>query len=311
MLEQPTKSHSLRILDVLKRRGKLSQENQSIFHRLINGYHGEQQFYNLLKQNLHSRPITLFDIQLNNQWGTCQVDAILIFQHEILLFEVKNFNGEYMIQDERWYTLGKKSIRNPLHQLQRTELLLQQYFNTLQFTLPVKSYLVFMHPEFTLYNAPHKLPIILPSQLNRFIGQLDNTPCRIDKQHHNIANLLQSRHSQFSLFEQAIKFNEKTLTAGILCKRCNGVMEEYNLRKVICPQCSHVEGFVPAILRSIEDYYYLFPNRQITVKNVYDWLQHSVSKHKIRKTLSSKLTKVGNGRGTHYKFGKVIHSTDL
>ncbi|HLR15824.1 MAG TPA: nuclease-related domain-containing protein [Bacillota bacterium] len=310
MLQQPTKSQSLQALDALKRRGELSQVNQSTFHRLTSGYQGEQLFYNLLKKGLHSHPITLFDVQLNIQGGTCQIDAMLIFQHEILLFEVKNFNGEYVIQDDRWYTLDKKSIRNPLHQLQRTELLLQQYFNSQQVILPVKSYLIFIHPEFTLYNAPHNLPIILPSQLNRFIRQLDNIPCRIGEQHHDISRLLRSNHSQVSPFEQAIEFTEDTLKTGILCEKCSGTMEEYNLRKVSCPHCSRVEDFAPAIFRGIEDFYYLFPNRQITVKNIYDWLHHSVSKHKIRKTLSSKLTKEGSGRGTHYVFKEDILVSD-
>src|SRR5699024_9264707 len=158
------------------------------------GYEGEMQFYQILNQELHNEPIKLFNVHLKINGSECQIDALLIFQNEIILFEVKNYQGDFIIKGDQWYTLSKQEIRNPLHQLRRTELLIHQLLTMHNLSLKVRSFVVFIYSEFKLYQTPSHIPAVFLHQMKRFLNQIQNNPCKIDNRHEQIAKLLTSNH---------------------------------------------------------------------------------------------------------------------
>ncbi len=300
MFKKPLKSRNQQVLEILLKRRELSNAEQKSLNRLASGYEGEVQFYKMLKQKLHNNPIKLFNVHLKVNGSECQIDALLIFQNEIIFFEVKNYQGDFILEGDHWYTLSKQEIRNPLHQLSRTELLLQQFLTMHNLSLKVRSLVIFMHPEFQLYQTPLDIPAVFHPQLKHFLNQLQNIPCSIEKRHEQIAKLLTSKHESSSAFESVLDYDYESLQKGVFCEKCSGTMNESGLKYMLCSQCLCLEDYSRAILRNIKDLHTLFPNKKITVNIVCEWLNHLISKYKIRKILSNHFTMVGFGRGAHY-----------
>jgi len=58
----------------------------------------------------------------------------------------------------------------------------------------VEASVIFINPEFTLYLAPMNLLITLPTQVNRFINDLNKTPSMLNDGHKKLAQKLISLH---------------------------------------------------------------------------------------------------------------------
>ena len=80
--------------------------------------------------------------------------------------EIKYFRGDYIIRNNQWFTLPTdREISNPFIQLKRTETNVRQLLQTSNFSKKVIANVVFMHEEFTLYQASPQLPMVLPMQV--------------------------------------------------------------------------------------------------------------------------------------------------
>ncbi|MFV8826503.1 nuclease-related domain-containing protein [Alkalihalobacterium sp. APHAB7] len=67
--------------------------------------------------------------------------------------EVKNYAGDFLIENDNWFSLPKKEIKNPLLQLKRSEDLLRRLFQDNGMNLTVEPHLVFVIPGFHLYQV--------------------------------------------------------------------------------------------------------------------------------------------------------------
>ncbi len=90
---------------------------------------------------------------------TFQIDSLIITSGTIYFFEIKNYESDYYYESDRFYKNPKTEITNPLHQLSRSELLLRQLIQSIGFNIPVSASVVFINPEFTLYQAPLNKPL--------------------------------------------------------------------------------------------------------------------------------------------------------
>lgn len=311
MFTEPMKSKAHERLEILKKRSNLSLDQHNSLNRMSTGYKGELEFFNLLQSELQCKPILLFNLHLKVNGSECQIDCLLIFQSEVILMEVKNYQGDFLIEHDDWYTLDKGKIKNPLHQLHRTELLLNQFLKQHQFPLRVKSFIIFIHPEFQLYQSHTDMPIVFPAQHKRFIRKLQNIPCRIRQQHHKIAETLKARHESTSAYEANLVYNYTDFKKGVTCEKCDGLMEEYgtkNMRCAICKGISHIE-FI--IMRNIYDFHTLFPDEKITVSTMTEWTDYIISKHRIRTILTKYCHAVKKGKNSHYLLPLTINNNNL
>jgi len=125
-------------------------------------------------EKLSGNYLILNDLLLEINNTIFQLDSLLIAQQIIYLFEVKNYEGDYYIKDDQWYSsFSGKEIKDPLLQLKRSESLLRKLLESIQSNFLIKSYFVFLNPEFTLLQASKELPIIYPNQINRFVKKLN------------------------------------------------------------------------------------------------------------------------------------------
>lgn len=306
MFTKPNKSKEHKRLEILEKRTTLSIDQQQSLDRLSTGYKGELYFSKLVQTELQCEPIVLYDLLLEINGSECQIDCLLIFQNELILIEIKNYQGDFFIENNDWYKLPKNGIKNPLYQLQRTELLLNQFLKQHQLTLKVKAFVVFTHPEFQLYQAPLNIPLVFHTQLKRFIQRLQNIPCQISKHNHNIEKLLKSNHKTSSAYESSLFDDYAYLKKGVTCGKCNGLMEMSGAKNMLCLKCGFIDRFERATMRNVCDFHTLFPDEKMTVSAISNWTDNHASKYRIRTILSKHCQFIKNGRNSYYLLNKDI-----
>src|SRR5690625_776497 len=124
MFDQPRKSLSLQVFEILNKRKTLSHNEMTKFQRLKKGYQGEIIFSKALKKYMDPTHHTIFDLNLTVSGSTSQYDALLLMKDALLHFEVKNQSGDYYIKDDNWFHLpSNQQINQPMHQATRANRL--------------------------------------------------------------------------------------------------------------------------------------------------------------------------------------------
>ena len=262
MWDMPYRARSepvvLKILRILNKRMKLSGDEQRYYLNQEKGFEGEVQF-DLLTVKLQRDCHILNDLQLESNKSSFQLDSSLIFQETYSIFEVKNFEGEYVYDSEYFKTPSGKDIQNPLDQLKRSKLLLSQLLQSLGSKLTVEAYVIFINPHFTLYKTPADLPFILPTQLNSFMKKLDQKPSRLNQSHKDLADKLISLHQPVPPKIQLPNYRYETVKKGMSCCKCDSFSVTIFGKKLICGKCGREEFVTVAVMRNVEEFKLLFP----------------------------------------------------
>jgi hypothetical protein len=287
------------ILRSLYTRMKLDEEDKQIYLNRKKGFEGELKF-DSLTEKLHSDCYILNDLLLKVNNTLFQIDTLIIKQHTLYPFEVKNFEGDFIYEKERLYTRLKYERKNPKLQLDKNESLLRQLLQQLRFSFPLESKIVYVNPEFTLYQAPLNEPIIFPTQINRYLKDFDMIPSKLNENHKKLADLLCSLHIVESPYSDLPIYKYDQLQKGLTCGKCNSFISSFWWSKCVCDQCGHEEKVVSAVLRNVEEFQLLFPDRKITTNIIYDWCGGYISKKWIRSILSVNFLVIGTHQWTYY-----------
>ena len=299
----PLPPKEFQILSHLHSRMTFSPVEKRNFEYLTKGLIGEQKFFNLLKQKLSTNHVLLFSLLLNHNNTEFQIDSLLIDHHRVYILEVKNYEGDFYIENEKWYIKSsRKEIRNPLLQLQRTEFLFKQLLQKLGFNFRVKSYIIFINDSFTLYQAPKNLPAVFPTQLSRFIKKLNSIPFQPARKHTKLTKQLTAIHLEHSSNSRLPKYDYDQLKKGITCVFCYGFLSFLNDKRLICENCNRGVEIDSAVMRNVVAFKILFPERKITTGAIHEWCKIIDSKKTIRRILLKHLKLIGRGRASHYVF---------
>jgi hypothetical protein len=298
-VKQRTESKELKCLRILNRRMKLGNSELNHFNTLDKGFQGEIMF-DKWSEGLNGDWVKLNDLLLEQSNNLFQVDSLFITPGKNYLFEVKNFEGDYYVEGEKWYSATGGEIKNPYHQLQRCESLLSRLLLSIGVILPIESYLVFINPEFHLFQAPMNLPIIYPTQLHRFQNKLNSTPPVFKNGHPKFINKLLSLHLDESRFSQIPPYSFDSLRKGIICVNCREAFYVYKDDILVCTKCTYTEDVTSGILRNVEEYQFLFPVRKITTSSIHEWCGVITSKKMIRRILLSNYISIGIGRHRYF-----------
>jgi len=297
-----TKPNDYVILTELNKRMSLSEQDKQYLYNLKKGYEGEQKLDHLLEQyHFDQNCYVLNDIHLKYKNTSFQIDTLLIFLNRILFFEVKNYEGDYFLEGDKFYLLPKQELTNPLNQLNRTESLLRQFILNLGFDIKVDGILFFINPEFTLYQAPLNKPYILPTQIERYIKQLKDDSPKISRKMKKLADLIVTHHHETTPFSQVPPYKYEDLKKGISCGACGNLETTIQGRNCICSLCSYTELVSTSILRSINEFKILFPNAPITTSAIYDFCKIISSRKRINRVLVKNFHMVGSRKIAHYE----------
>jgi hypothetical protein len=305
MWDMPYKVRSeslvLKILRILNKRMKLTGDEHWYYLNQEKGFQGEVQF-DILTEKLHRNCHILNDLQLESNKSSFQLDSSLIFQETISLFEVKNFEGEYVYDDAYFKTPSGRDIQNPLDQLKRSKLLLSNLLQSLGSKLTVEAYIIFINPQFTLYQTPPDLPFVLPTQLDRFMSKLDQKPSLLNQSHKTLADKLISLHQPVPPYTQLPAYEYETIKKGMTCCKCHSFSVSVHGKKVVCHTCGCEEMVTSSVLRMVGEFTLLFPDRKITTNVIHDWCSVVTSKKTISRALGKHLNIKGVHQWTYYEW---------
>lgn len=302
MLYKPrTVSPEIFVLNSLNLRLELSLNEKQYLANLQKGFEGEKMF-DSFTENLIENGYIIHDLLLQTNNNTFQIDSTIITSEEIHLFEIKNYEGDYYYQNDRIFTMNHKEISNPLNQIRRNETLFQQILQKHGLeNKTITSSVVFINPEFTLYQAPLTLPFIFPTQIQRSLKRINHHSSKANKYQKQLAEKLTSLHINKSPFSKLPPYEYKELQKGIFCEVCNSFEVAEAGTNVLCKECGHEEAFEKVVLRNVEELKLLFPNEKITTPLLYDWCRIIPSKKRIRKILEKHYKLIGNNRWSYFE----------
>jgi hypothetical protein len=298
IVKSRVESLELQILRKLNSRMKLSSKEHSNYLYLEKGYEGEVIFDHRMEE-VEKGFLVLNDLLLEHGNTKFQIDSLFLSQI-IHMFEVKNLEGDYYIEGDRWYTHNGVEIKNPLIQMERAESLLRRMVRDLGYNINIESTLVFVNNNFYLYQAPRNLPIIFPNQIPRLLKNLQKQFSPIKNTHTNLAERLHSLHTQDSPYSRLPQYSFDKLKKGITCSHCHSMNTIVTRKTLICTSCGKRETLHEAVLRSVRDIQLLFPEEALTVNTVHEWCKSVKTKKAIRNILSENYTLEGHGPSSRY-----------
>ena len=298
-LNERQPSDELRTLCSLNSRSVLSKEDYHYYLNLEKGLEGELKLDKLLEEALADVMI-LRDLTFEINNTIFQIDTLLIFQKCIYLLDVKNNQGDFCVEGEIWKSPTGNEMKNPLHQLSRCTSLFKHLLQRLGFTSNINASLVYVHPEFTLYQAPRRQDIVFPTQLNRFIGRLKQESCNYRQDHHRLAKQLLSQRVLRHRHETDFDYEFNSLKKGIVCFDCGGFMSRYSLYQLVCDKCNKTDYNEICALKNINEFEFLFPNKKITLNNIYNWCGEVLSIDVIRNVLRKNYRLLSRGKASYY-----------
>ena len=297
-------SVELRVLRSLNNRLELADKKRNYYLNFEKGYAGEKKFDEWMGGFFRDNWLILNDLLLENKNSVFQIDSLLITSQKIYLFEIKNYDGDFYIEDNKWYTFSGTEINNPFSQLERCESSFKALLHEIGYNILIEPYVIFINPNFFLYQAPQKSPLIFPSQLNKLKNNLLMNKSPLNKRHFRIAEKLTSLHLKESPYTRLPKYEYNMLEKGVTCKVCYSFVDHISIEKgkkiIVCKNCSYKESINSAVLRSTLEYKLLFPDRKITTNDIFDWCKEINSKRAIRRILANRYKHTGHGKYSYF-----------
>ncbi|SHN27244.1 nuclease-related domain-containing protein [Gracilibacillus kekensis] len=292
------KPYELILYEYLRIRRGLSSDENSKYRKLKKGYEGELLFDAYIDK-IQCDYLSLTDLSFSHNNKFFQVDNILLIDNTIYMYEVKNFLGNYYYENNKLFIEPQQEIDDPLTQLKRSEALLRQLLKYLGFSNQLQAKVVFVNPEFTLFQAPRSSKLLLPSQLNRYFHKFRQCP-PLDTSFYQLGEKFQSISLEKSPYTQPPTYQYNELKKGIPCPSCYKFFETVDGRTCICRHCDVRESLQSAVLRTIEEFIFLFPEQRITTDKICDWIQLPVAQKRIRYMLNKNFLQKGKNKGAYY-----------
>ncbi|MER2119838.1 MAG: nuclease-related domain-containing protein [Solibacillus sp.] len=275
---------------------------QQEFHRLEAGFAGE----NRLKQTLSDyyfktdRHI-FYNFECINENGfSHQMDAILVTPLFIVIFEVKLLSGTlfYKPAQHEFYRIHnekRENFRNPLDQVYRHQLFLEQCLRKWQITIPMCFAVVIANQQAILDESLEKFPIFHISGVPNFIESLYRNTAKTNANMRMIVAKLNQLH-QVLPPRRSISMNR--LRRGVLCRQCDykNTMSYY-YGAFVCNVCQAKSR--DAIFETLYHYRILFGDK-ISNREFRDFF--GMVNIKTCSSILSRLgfEKCGSKRGTYY-----------
>ena len=290
----------LLILKNLDTRMRLDEKDKQYYANLKKGYEGEVMFDRLIEK-LTCECLILNDLLLKQNNTLFQIDTLLITQDSLYLYEVKNYEGDYYYDSDRLYKKNQKEIINPLIQLNRTESLFRQLLKHLGYPTSIFASVVFINPEFTLYQSPLNKPFIFPTQINRHLKELNTVPSKLTDDHKRLADKLLSLHVMDSPYRELPSFEYNELRKGVICGECLSFLNSVKGMQFSCSNCGHREEIATAVMRNVREFRLLFPDHKLTTNIIHEWCKEIVSKRRITRILQKNFKIKGVHQWTYYE----------
>lgn len=273
-------------------RAKISIEDNERIDARIKGINGERRFDELVRSYL-KHGIVLNNLQYIVNKQVIQIDALIIMNNEIFIFEIKNLHYELHFKDNKFYYMsGLPAEKLNEHRL-RTPKLMKQLLLQNHINLPFNYYTTFVNPDYKIYGYLPSDAIIEYQIIPKILEDNSRNPiCKIDE---HVAQKLLSLHNTDEKFNFRKRINIEDLKMGVVCHCHIALLTKISNRKFACPACKKEVDCNTYIQKAIQDIRLMFPTERLTVTLLKEWTTYGVSREKLRNYLNQhhKMTKCG------------------
>lgn len=282
---------TLEIMEALYARMNLDHEEKRYLGHLQKGFQGECQLIESF--NGMSCPhilLTNVTFQPKNA-GHIQLDALLLIKEATIIYEVKNYSGDWIYGPE-YFSKGEIEIPNPKIQALRTKNNFKQLLRELGYGgITVEACVVFVNAEFTLYEVSPDKNVIFAAQIADHIQRLEKFPRPYAAEFDRLAATLRAAALPEEPFQRHMPtYDFHTLRKGIRCGVCGELAQAKTQRKHSCDACG-AEGLnSDGLLRAIDEFRLLFPNQHLSGRILSEWCGGMLSSSRCRKILQSMRT---------------------
>lgn len=298
LYKERTKNKLLLIYEILNQRTILTKNDAFYYYALKKGYEGECRL-DTLTINLRCDCLILNDLLLEVNRSHFQIDALLITPGGLIIYEAKNYEGDYHWGEEILTKDSSIHIENPSLQLARMRPKLHILFQQLPYPGLFQQHVVFINPAFTLYGTPAHEPFIFPTQLKAHFAKLDRNTQKITPQDHRLAEqLLQLNQTDYPI-KNIPAYTFHTMKKGVACPRCESLETEINHNWLSCKKCQSKTPAQQEIQKAITDFRILFPNERLTTDQLYQWCGKKIKRDRLYRHLAKNHTRQ-SGRSTRF-----------
>lgn len=301
ILKARKKPELLTVLELLDKRMTLPYTEKQHLFTMLKGYDGEVLFDSLIGKYITSDAIVINDVSMILGSTPFQIDSIVLTSDTLYLYEIKNYQGSFTNQNSHFLTATGQEIENPANQLNRAEMLLSKLLKKWNATLPIKPFVVFVHPSFILYEAKESDPFIFPSQIENHFNTVNRQSGVLTDSIYNIAQRLNEECRQELPYQRQLPFYHlKGLKKGLLCSHCGSFDLTHTTKKSHCQTCGNVALVNDLFLSQVTAFKVLFSDKRITTHAMFEWCGETLTKRRIAALLNATYKKKSYGKSTHY-----------
>ena len=282
---------TLLMMEALNERMNLDAEEKRYLGNLLKGFNGEFAFSERLG-DLKCEHILLKDLIFDPKYsGQIQLDALMFIKDCVIIYEVKNYSGDW-IHGSECYRNGDIEIPNPLIQATRTKNNFKRLLSELGFDgIFVEACVVFVNPEFTLYQAEADKNVIFASQINAHIARLEQYARPYSFEFNRLSAALRAATRPDKVFHKQIPaYRFETLQKGIRCSACGCLAQRISQRRYHCNSCGFIGLNNEAVIRALQEFQLLFPEKRLNGRLLSEWCDGVLSHSQCKKIMKERLT---------------------
>lgn len=290
---------SHRILISLDNRMVLSAVEQAQLDTQEKGFEGECMFDEAIER-IEASGLFICDLMLATRDTTYQIDALYISSSEVILYEIKNYTGQYAYKDGLMYSDSGFVLQDPLAQVKRKQSYIHNLLLKLNYSLNVTSYVVFIHSDFYIYSLPKTSQIIFSGQLPKHLASLSRKDSKRSHKSKMLAERLVAQHIDDFRPPNLPTYTFDQLKKGIYCAQCKSWNCSSSRQFFICNDCHYMEKGADAINRTLDEFHILFPQESLSLKTASLWCGPTCSDTRVRSVLKKHYHLHHSGRSSYY-----------
>lgn len=223
------------------------------------GVNGEKVLSNIFdKYTFYDEHYIFHGLNLKSS-GHFQMDTLFLSKRGAFILEMKNIAGLISFPAEQ--NQLKRTLENgqvnmyecPSVQLERNQMLLDDWFKARDFKVPIRGAVVFPKTQQQFVNIRENLKVLFPLEIPVYLRNIEETPSVLQTQTlTSIVKELTVAHQEYNPFPICKKYtiDSKTIKTGVRCSKC-GV---HGMKSIshgwACEICNQIDrtGHIQAIL---------------------------------------------------------------
>lgn len=245
------------------------------------------------------------DLNLSST-GKFQIDTLFLCRQGAVILEMKNIAGSISFptgQNQITRTLENGQVDSfecPSIQLERNEMLLEDWFYARNMSVPIYKAVVFPRTQQHFESERSNLKILFPLEVLTYLRNIgDLSPTLDDGQLREISAALMESHRDYNPFPLISSFNisSSELKTGVQCEKCGLFGMESIHKGWGCHRCKYVSA--DAHSQSVLDYFMLVDN-VITNRDCRLFLRLDSPQKANRILKRLQVPSFGDRKGRHY-----------